>query len=256
MKRFNLSSLVMILGIIGSQTCLASTVTGEPQESEILNISFESGLYTDTDGKMLVKPLPLGNLKGISEPILIDFPRDCYRSQNAYIMMHLDGITCAYGTAAPNNLYGLTNDRYLKALFGSPAAPMKDGLEKASRFYHGEDVKIQCPPSLQGPYNIGMTLTEGRGVIQIESSDLILDCFMHPLSEFIVISTDKKCPIQQIIFYIANNQLPMRLCGRIELGEVPKIHLETLNVSTIKILHAYKDYVLPGAVAIENKGEK
>lgn len=232
-------SLMLVTSLVSVNFCIASKPEQEVAPKAVAPVAFESGLFRTANGA-IVQNIPAGDVAGLDHPICADVPKALYRSMDAYLMLYFQGSISGFGSGGMQALYDSANARFLEQLLKLPALALPEGLDKGSRFFHNEKLVLKAEPLA-----IGMTLTETRGTIRIESSDINLNGLFQPLSRLVIISTCPKSPIQKMIFYLANNQKPMRICGTVKFSAQPEIHLETINVSTIKVCHTYKDYKKP-----------
>jgi len=241
----------MILTLIHTAPALATDdkVGAEFRPHASLEYAFESGLYMNAQGGKIVSHIPMGVIEGV-EPVIIDGSLESYRSQDQYIALNLRGKLCAFTAGLMPKIYQTTNQRLLDRLSQLPRLETltPEGLLGSSRFFSakGQNLILKSGvEKLEGSMRLleedsmrlGMSLIEARGMITVQASIVKFNTFFHPLNKLVLASNCEACPIQEVIFELANNQFPMRICGEAKLLEQETyLHLETNNVARIKIV--------------------
>ncbi len=215
---------------------------------------FKSELYLDIQGQKLAYQLPLSVMPWVKMPgglfnlpFDIDAKTEFYRSADQYIAFYLHRL-CAYRASLIPGIFKRSNESHLLSLSVFPKVEdfTPESLSKNASFFVRHDHTLQSSSErLEEDYlRFGIALIEAKGTIKLKSTVLTLNTFFHPLSRLVLMPSRKDCPIEKVIFILADNQQPMRLCGEVNFTADPYIHLEILNAK-IRVVHKLLDKVLP-----------
>jgi hypothetical protein len=213
---------------------------------------FSSNLFQDGQGKGATTSLPWAQAAGMEEPIFIDAPK--VRSKDSLIMLELNGSLVATGLSDTETLYERANRALLDKFAALPQWTIPKDFDKGVRFTCETSLRLKQENTFTP-----MSHWEVTGTIRIQTDRFVTDTFFMPRCRVVIKSTCEESPIEAVIFYLANNQLPMRLKGYIYFEKHPLVHLEAMNVGTIKIVHRYKNYaatLIPKVVDLSKKMER
>ncbi len=82
-----------------------------------------------------------------------------------------------------------------------------------------------------------------NGSLTLEADELILGGCIWPHSNLVIRSLNKNCPIEEITLWLANNQYPMKIAGKIIFSDKPVIEIEHINVGLVDIKYNRRSHL-------------
>lgn len=218
--------IVFFINLLDYFDSHASRPFNHIDDEQMLN--FTSAFMLGVDGKKLVTRLPVNSIKDVDGPLCLE-AQEYDRSEDTLMLLNLKDTMMASGISEGQKHF-MANTHILEAFQSQPVCKIpgesKTGLRRkcdADCTIKGDSIKMS------------ISLLEARGTITLMAKSFELNTFFMPMSLLILKPPEPEGPLKEIIFCIANNQLPMRIIGRVYFMEYPIIELETMNVSSIKI---------------------